>query len=361
MVGKRGVRELNGFFGSKIKGPSEDSLIFFPPPQNGRTRTLPEGRKSCHAESISIHDYLIMFENLFSERGLSLDRLKVLVEVHDSGSISKAAPGDPIRQSQYSRQLRELSEFFGCEVARRQGKLLKLTAHGKRLAELSRAQLRGLQDFRAECHAESIDYTIGAGDSLLQWLVIPRLGKVATGKKGTHFATSSLRTNEIIHQLKEGRIDFGIVRRDAVPDSLKCVPLGVLHFVAVVPKTLAKGRKPSLQEIFSELPFTTQTTDGQFTERLRAVAHACKSELSPALACQSFPQATSAVHSGAYAAILPKIALPDLPSDENIIIQNNLLEQLHRPIALAWNPRVTAVRPLAGKLASELRAALQFG
>jgi DNA-binding transcriptional LysR family regulator len=52
-----------------------------------------------------------MFENLFSERGLSLDRLKVLIEVRDAGSIAQAAPGDPVRQSQYSRQLRELSEF----------------------------------------------------------------------------------------------------------------------------------------------------------------------------------------------------------------------------------------------------------
>ena len=79
-----------------------------------------------------------MFEKLFSERGLSLDRLRVLVEIHDAGSIAQAAPGDLVRQSQYSRQLRELSEFFGCEVAQRRGKLLKLTGRGARLAELAR-------------------------------------------------------------------------------------------------------------------------------------------------------------------------------------------------------------------------------
>ena len=38
-----------------------------------------------------------MFESLFSERGLSLDRLKVLIEVRDAGSIAQAAPGDPVR------------------------------------------------------------------------------------------------------------------------------------------------------------------------------------------------------------------------------------------------------------------------
>jgi len=35
-----------------------------------------------------------MFDSLFSERGLSLDRLKVLIEVRDAGSIAQAAPGD---------------------------------------------------------------------------------------------------------------------------------------------------------------------------------------------------------------------------------------------------------------------------
>src|SRR5688572_20548346 len=106
-----------------------------------------------------------MFDSLFSERGLSLDRLKVLIEVRDAGSIAQAAPGDPVRQSQYSRQLRELSEFFGCEVTQRRGKILKLTSQGERLAELAREYLRSLDDFRAECKQQSVAFSIGAGDS----------------------------------------------------------------------------------------------------------------------------------------------------------------------------------------------------
>lgn len=162
-----------------------------------------------------------MFESLFSERGLSLDRLKVLIEVRDAGSIAQAAPGDPVRQSQYSRQLRELSEFFGCEVAQRKGKILKLTPQGERLAELAREQLRSLNDFRAECKEQSVAFTIGAGDSLIQWLVIPRLGKIIDEFPGTHFATTNLRTNEIVQQLTDCRLDFGIIRKNAMAPGLK--------------------------------------------------------------------------------------------------------------------------------------------
>jgi len=44
-----------------------------------------------------------MFEKLFAESGLSLDRLRALLEVNAAGSIVKAAIGDPVKQSQYSR------------------------------------------------------------------------------------------------------------------------------------------------------------------------------------------------------------------------------------------------------------------
>ena len=58
-----------------------------------------------------------MFEHLFAERGLSLDRLKTLIEVAKAGSIAAAARGDSARQSLYSRQIKELEEFFGVELA----------------------------------------------------------------------------------------------------------------------------------------------------------------------------------------------------------------------------------------------------
>lgn len=179
-----------------------------------------------------------MFDSLFSERGLSLDRLKVLIEVRDAGSIAQAAPGDPVRQSQFSRQLRELSEFFGCEVARRRGKILKLTAPGERPAELAREHLRLLDDFRSACRVESVAFTIGAGDSLIQWLVIPRIGRVMQSFPGTRFATSNLRTNEIVQQLTDGRIDFGLIRRDAVPR-------GVVHELHPIRQLKRNASSPS--------------------------------------------------------------------------------------------------------------------
>lgn len=302
-----------------------------------------------------------MFEKLFSERGLSLERLRVLVEVHAAGSIAQAAPGDPIRQSQYSRQLRELAEFFGCEVARRKGKLLKLTAEGARLAEMARTQLRALDDFRAECAAEVIDYTIAAGDSIIHWLVIPRIGGLLQAAPGLRFATTNLRTNDIVQQLGDGRVDFGIIRRDALVSGLKHASLGVWHYALVVPAALAgKKSKPAAAEVLGALPLAAQTTDGQFAERLRALLHELGVEPRHALACQSFPQTLAAVRSGAFAAVLPALATADLPPKGFVEIGGAQLRGLSRELVLAWNPRVVRVRPAAGKLLGKLETVFKL-
>lgn len=300
-----------------------------------------------------------MFESLFSERGLSLDRLKVLIEVRDAGSIAQAAPGDAVRQSQYSRQLRELSEFFGCEVAQRRGKILKLTAQGERLAELAREQLRSLDDFRAECKEQSVAFTLGAGDSLIQWLVIPRLGKIIDEFPGTHFSTTNLRTNEIVQQLTDCRLDFGIIRKNAMAPGLKAVSLGVVSYIALVPESLARHRKKlSLRQALAELPLATQTTDEQFTSGLREIAKTLEAPLTPTLSCQSFPQTMAALRSGRFWSIVPEIAARDLPPGTLHRIADATLATLDREAMLAWNPRLVRIRPNAAKIAARLHHAL---
>ena len=79
-----------------------------------------------------------MFERVFAESGLSLDRLRALVEVGAAGSIVRAAGGDPGRQSQYSRQIKELEDFFQTGLVERHGKGIRLTAGGRELARISR-------------------------------------------------------------------------------------------------------------------------------------------------------------------------------------------------------------------------------
>jgi DNA-binding transcriptional LysR family regulator len=134
-----------------------------------------------------------------------------------------------------------------------------------------------------------------------------------------------------------------------------------LSFVAVVPKSLAPNRgSPTLRDVLGGLPFAAHTSDGQFTQKLRDVARGLKTELRPALICQSFPQSLAGVRSGGFASVLPALALKDLAAGSYHEIPGGALGNLNRAIVLAWNARLPRVRPGAKKLIERLQAELRF-
>lgn len=298
-----------------------------------------------------------MFESVFSQQGLSLDRLKTLLDVQAAGSIAGAAPDSSSRQSQFSRQLRDLSEYFGSEIVKREGKGIRLTDFGEKVADLAFGKFRAIEDLLAESRASSQQFRIVAGDSVLQWLVAPRLAPVKLGKALAGFSSSNVRTGEAIHRIQEGRADFGIVRKDSVPRGLKSALLGCMRFKAVVPQRISGGKVPTLAQLF-DLPLAVMVTDGQFTTRLREIARNAGRQLVPAFACESFPQVLSAVRSGSYAAIVPALGSDSLAGDDMLTVQPDAFRTLERELMLIWNKRVVAVRPGAEEVIEFLCRAL---
>jgi DNA-binding transcriptional LysR family regulator len=302
-----------------------------------------------------------MSQNLLSGRGLSFERLEVLLKVHDAGSIAAAAPGSPSQQSQFSRQLRELSEFFGAEIAHRQGRLMKLTPLGLRLAELARTQVTSLADLRAECQASSVGYKIAAGESVLRWVVIPRLKPIKAGRVSVAFSTVNLSTGEVVHQVQEGRIDFGVVRSNSVPKGIKSAPLGCMTFGGIAPRAIVVGKSLSLRDFFNSVPLAILETDGQFSSGLRDVAQICGATFRPALSCQSFTQVMSGVQTGYYGGVLPTSAIAELPTSQFIKPEKpEAFKSLWRPLVLIWNPRTLNIRDGASKVLDFLQTTLCF-
>lgn len=262
-----------------------------------------------------------------------------------------------MRQSQYSRQLRELAEFFGVSLTQRRGKELKLSSEGERLATIARAHFQSLQDLRSDCIAEEAEYRLAAGDSLLQWLVIPQLPSERLTKLRVRFSTFNLRTNDIVAQLGDGRIDFGIVRSDPIRSDLESVSLGILSYRVVMPLALVPPGRISLRNVLEHVPRVAQTGDGQFSQRLREIADEHGVALRPRLTCQSLPQGLAAVRSGGYGAVLPAIALRELPPAKVRVVDSNSLRRLDRPLALAWHRRVSRLCSRADKVRETLARA----
>lgn len=297
-----------------------------------------------------------MFESLFSKGGLSLDRLRSFLEMAEAGSIAKAAPGDAVRQSQISRQIRELEEFFGTELTQRRGKTLVLTPAGRRLADLVRAQLQGLIDFRNDQAGQPKAFVIGAGSSTLEWLVTPRLPALAEALGGALLHTESHRSRALVEAVREGRVDFAVVRRDAIPDASKknFHPLLKMSFHLCVPRRLLpRGTEAGdLADTgrWSKLPFVAGRDGGQLDQAIRQAMERAGVDFRPRFECGSMLQVRQLVTQEGCAAVLPNLALPGLDERKFLIAPFTPLGDYGRTLVLHWNPRQMQLRGVEGRI-----------
>ena len=157
-----------------------------------------------------------MSGEFLGQGGLSLDRLQSFCMVAEAGGVTKAAKGNPARQSLFSRQVKELEEFFGTELVQRMRGSFALTAAGQRLQMLAKCQLVALSDFKRSLSGQTVQITIAAGDSMLQWVMLPRFQLIEQRLPGFSFRIINLSTSQIAEQLRAGTVDLAIIRRDRV-------------------------------------------------------------------------------------------------------------------------------------------------
>lgn len=295
-----------------------------------------------------------MFEHLFAERGLSLDRLKTLIEVARAGSIAAAARGDSARQSLYSRQIKELEEFFGVELASRRGKVLALTRSGWELVRLASEGLCLLDDFKSRTRNLPYRFTIGAGDSLLAWVAAPVLATIQQRGLPWLFALENLRNSEIPLKLQNMDVDFGIVRTSALAaEGLESRVICSMDYALYVPAALAgkkvRGREDDFSLLLDMFPMATLRSGSGFHASLRRNCSEFGIRLRVQCETQSFPFAARMLKSGAFMAVLPCMVEKEL-GEGFVKVTHPALDRLARSISLAWNPRLLRVRPSARRV-----------
>src|SRR5205085_5507625 len=155
-------------------------------------------------------------------------RLKTFREIVAAGGITAAAGDDSNRQSQYSRQLKELEKYFGVELLKRGHGPAELTNAGERLYQIIGHTLSALEEFRLTCAGLPVELTIGAGESLIQWLLLPRLSGLSAAHPRLMVTFQNLKTDEILDGLVDGGLDFGVVSRCEPHRALASTPLGSL-------------------------------------------------------------------------------------------------------------------------------------
>lgn len=116
-------------------------------------------------------------------------------------------------------------------------------------------------------------------------------------------------------------------------------------------------RAGKLEQALAELPLAT-SVGGQFREYLEAAASKARCPIRIELSCSSFTRAARAVETGAFGAVLPSLAAVEFEPGEVVECPLPFLKSYARPICLAWNPRLTAVRPAVERAVKVLETVL---
>lgn len=286
-----------------------------------------------------------MYRELFQRRGLSLDRLQALVRVADAASLISAAGNNPVLQSQFSRQLRDLENFFECSLTKRNGKNLVMSSAGHRLAQLSRLYLSGLHDFMQEQKKEPRVIRVGAGERLSRWLLAPLLGAMPDADRVT-FAFENLRSTDIIAKLHSHELDFGLVRSaKPIPRPLKATRLGVMRYAyfatdANMPSPGTRNRSgrghPRIADIHDA---RRQQIHGDVFRTLFG------RNVTPAFVCSSLPAVAHLVQSGLAGGVLPVMAEREFDHKHVQITALPPDASVHELLWMAWNPRLVELVP----------------
>ena len=294
-----------------------------------------------------------MFENLIGKKNFSLDRLATLCHVAEAGSIGAATGDNANQQSQYSRQISELSQFLGVPLLDKHTKPHQLTEAGVQLSRISRNYLSALDDFVGSCQNQPTKIIVGAGESLIQWALIPSvLPKLREALPGTNVIFRNLQSERIIESLQNGEIDLGFVRRNAVPKTMKAAGEFSLGYRLFIPKKFRPSFKsPVTLAQIARYPMAVLEGTGQYRSTLDSLAIEAGVKLNLVTECSSSTQVALLVARKECCAILPGFARAQL--DESSIEDYPVegMNSLERTLCFAWNPRRAEIRPVVEKAA----------
>lgn len=161
---------------------------------------------------------------------MNLERLRLFLQIVDSGSMSAAARAVHLTQPALSRALKLFEEEIGVALFTRRGRALVLTAGGRALVPRGRALLvnsdRVTREVGRSAERAYFDLRLGTVDSVATYLlprVVPGLRRAFPDLA---IKLSTARTGALLGRARNGDLDLVIVAHSGPPPGVAARKLG---------------------------------------------------------------------------------------------------------------------------------------
>jgi DNA-binding transcriptional LysR family regulator len=275
-------------------------------------------------------------KSIFSEKGISLDRLKTFCLVAEKGSIVSAANGDPTQASQFSRQIGELGKVVGGPLFERKGKKLIITTLGRELLLSTKSYFQALEELRQRALNQETRIIIGAGEALLRWYLIPQIQRLRAHLPDVCLDLENRSTKDLAERLTSGAIDLAILREDSVPVGFGRKSCGELKYCLVIPRTLLPQKDAASLGNVDGLPMAAVQGDGLLNTAFLSLTRNRGIKPRIIITVSSLVLVKQMIQQTDVAGILPEIACKTFPEDRFVVLRDTSLDVLTRRLSVAF-------------------------
>lgn len=156
--------------------------------------------------------------------------------------------------------------MFGLALLARQSRPFRLTPEGRELAQAARQFFQVADDLQRRAQNAAQRVVIGAGETLIQWLLFPACEVIQRRAGNIVFTFKNQRTVRLIESLQQGQIDMALIRREEVPPSLSHSEAWTYAQAAFVPKVLVRSTSALKVEDLAILPWAILEGRGHFRQ-----------------------------------------------------------------------------------------------
>lgn len=170
---------------------------------------------------------------------MNLRDLRYLVAVADHRHFGRAAEACYVSQPTLSAQIKKLERELGVQLVERNPRRVMMTAVGEGVVERARTVLRevdGIRDLaRGARDPESGTIRIGLFPTLAPYLLPHVVPNLSLRYPDLELLLVELKTDDVLQQLRDGKLDVGILALPVPDEGLHTVDLFTEDFVLAVP------------------------------------------------------------------------------------------------------------------------------